>query len=193
MSFKTLLVPSLLLALSLHSKPTSADPVDQLASPTPARRNAESLTSRELRAGKSVQIGAGLGPLLIIPSLSLGLDYYLNEQLSVGATANVLAVVIAGSVFLSGEAHIKRFLGNSFYVKLLTGALVWQESGDDVMPTRTGTDFTLQMNIGNEWFFNENFGWSLSYITLGYRYNYTRSKKKQPFGAPPSIGIFGSF
>ena len=191
MSLKKFLTPSLLLTLSLHPQSTLAAPVDRLTPPTPARSEAESLTSRELRNSKSAQLNAGIGPILIVPSLNLGFDYYLNEQMSVGVTGSAMALVITGSTFLSGEAHLKRFLGNSFYVKLLTGALVKEDPGDDVMPATTSTDLTLQINIGNEWFISENSGWYLSYITLGYTYNIKRGEQR-PFGAFPMVGIFSA-
>ena len=192
MSFKNILIPSLMLALILHSKPTLAAPVDRLTPSTPARGETQPLTSRDLRDSKSAQFNAGLGPILIIPSLNVGFDYYLNGQLSVGVTANAMALVITGSTFLSSEAHIKGFIGNSFYVKLLTGVLVREEPGYETKPSTTSTDLTLQINIGNEWFFSENFGWSLSYITLGRSYNMKRNKL-WAFGVPPMIGIFGAF
>ena len=158
-----------------------------------ASTNRRSLTSREIRKESTMQFAFHLTPIFPVVQSGVDVDLFLNEQLSVGLSRNgIMMVFMDYEESMNNTAiHFKRFLGNSFYVKPSIGVHSKTEAGWMVQ-TRVSNSLAVQVELGNEWFWTQNFGVNLSYLGMGVRYD-NKDNELKPIGLLPSIRLLGAF
>ena len=158
-----------------------------------ASTNRRSLTSRELRKERTVQFAFHLTPIFPVVQSGIDVDLFLNEQLSVGLSRNAIMMVLMDyeESMNNTAIHFKRFLGNSFYIKPSIGVHSKTEAGW-MAQTRVSNSLAVQVELGNEWFWTQNFGVNLSYLGMGVRYD-NKDNELKPIGLLPSIRLFGAF
>lgn len=203
---KNMLIRSLFLTLSVtlisaaHAETTS----DQ-------SRDLKEPTSADIRQDANGQITLNLFIFGLGGQGGLDFEFFLNGQTSLGASAQGFA-----SFFGDGNNHqslfIKRFFGNSFYIKSQLGWNTVSLSRSDVSPedfayeTRDLNDggfgesstplqrqgVGVNIELGHDWMINQSFGLGLSYGALGTMYYRRRSAFHLTYFWP-SFRIFGAF
>ena len=168
-------------------------------------------TSADIRQDAHAQLTLHLFYVGLGGQGGLDLEFFLNGQTSLGASAQGFA-----TVFSDGNNHqslfIKRFFGNSFYVKSQLGWNMVSLSERDVSPeefayeTRGSSDggigesstplkrrgFGVNIEFGHDWLINDALGLGLSYGAIGTMYYHRRSAfHLTRFW--PSFRIFGAF
>lgn len=150
------------------------------------------LTSREIRRETILQTSLHASFIMVSTQLGADVDYFLNEQTSVGLSSNLKMEVFMDSEATSKNysVHLKRFIGNSFYIKPSVGVHTFKSASFNVRGTRSGLG--AQIELGNEWFFSEHFGMNLSYGALGLMYD-GETEDVHMTNLIPSVRFFGAF
>ena len=159
----------------------------------PIRMKRASLTSRDFRKERTLQFTFHLMPIFPVVQSGVDLDFFLNEQLSVGLSRNTIMMVLMDyeESMENTSIHFKRYLGNSFYIKPSIGVHTKKESGWMAV-AKASNSAAIQVELGNEWFWTKQFGVNLSYLGMGVRYDAKDNEVKQ-IGLLPSIRLFGAF
>ena len=149
-------------------------------------------TSRDIRRDTILQTSLHASYIMVSAQLGADVDYFLNEQLSVGLSSNLKMDILVDyeATSKSYSIHLKRFIGNSWYVKPSVGVHTFKSASFNVKRERGGIG--AQLELGNEWFFNERFGVNLSYGALGLMYD-TETREVHMTSLIPSVRFFGSF
>ena len=116
---------------------------------------ASAKTSSEMRKEKSF----GINTYLVLVSLGLELNYYLDSDTQVGLVAGGDTIFVAGQVY--ANAHYTKFMGNSFFVRGQVGYWegYWGPGFEASGPSTT-------VVIGHEWIY-KNFSWGIEYGGIG--------------------------
>ena len=174
-------------------------------------RDLEERTSSDLRQDSHAQITLNLFFVGLGGQGGLDFEVFLNGQTSLGASAQGFA-----SISSDGNNHqslfVKRFFGNSFYVKSQLGWNTVSLSESDVSPeefayeTRDQSDgefgessaslkrrgVGVNIELGHDWLINESFGLGVSYGAIGTMYYHRRSALHLTYFWP-SFRIFSAF
>ena len=165
-----------------------------LHSQTSTKRAERELTSREIRRESLLQTSFHTPLVSVSTQLGVDLDYLLNAQTTIGISSDQrMTATIDGYEIITKNfsLHLKRFIGNSFYVKPSMGVHLLKPSKLDKDNTRQSR-LGVQVEVGNEWFLSEHFGIALSYGAIGVMYDEDTGELLET-SLIPSIRLFGAF
>ena len=156
-------------------------------------KSSGALTSRDLRRESTLQLAFHATPIFPVIQTGVDLDIVLNEDLTIGLSRTNIAMILMDyeESIENTTVHFKQFLGNSFYIKPSAGIQTKTESGW-MSGTTVTRSLALQVEVGNEWFWTENFGVNLSYLGVGVKYD-DKNSELQEIGLFPSVRLFGAF
>ena len=155
-------------------------------------RRRDELTSRELRRETVLQTSLYASFITVSTQLGIDIDHFIDEQTSIGLSGNLKMTVMMDYEATSKNyaIHVKRFIGNSFYVKPSIGIHTFQIASRDETLGSSGVG--AQLEVGNEWLVTESFGVGVSYGAIGFMYD-GEAEKLRMTNLIPSIQLSGAF
>ena len=158
------------------------------------------VTSRDIRKEQTTHLGFFMTPLSGIVQIGGDIDIIISDQWSVGVAKTYWenkGTEDAESIYASYGFHLKRYFGNSFYIKPSLG---WHKYEKGWMPDPSipddGYELTegigLHVELGHDWSFNRYLGVGIVYFAIGPVFDMDNFKYLV-MSKLPTLRLFGSF